>query len=104
MTSEDYERAAAGQDFDDAAHDRASDVGSRLASDPNQILDAVEELLPESWREQIRQFPIAAILLGIGVGIYLGFRKSDELLAAGSALVTSAVTTNLNSVLAGRDE
>lgn len=99
--SEDYDRAAAGQEYDDNMREKASEIGSRLAEGPEALLEELEELLPESWREQIREFPIAAIILGVGVGVFLGMRKGDELIAAGGSLISAAVASNINSVLGG---
>ncbi|HVT04160.1 MAG TPA: hypothetical protein VHL58_12400 [Thermoanaerobaculia bacterium] len=100
--SDEYERAAAGQEFDDTMKEKASEMGSRLAEGPEALLADLEELLPESWREQIQEFPIVAMVLGVGIGVFLGMRKGDELLAAGASLVTSAVAANFNSVLGGK--
>lgn len=80
--------------------DHAADIGSNLASEgPQALFDQLEELLPEGWREQISAFPIAAVLVGFGVGLFLGMKKGDELIAAGSAMVAAAATSNLSQVL-----
>lgn len=98
--SDPQERSAGGLDFDDDIRERASSFGSQLASEgPEALLEQVEELLPESWREQIRLHPLAAIALGVGIGVFLGMKKGDEVLAAGSSLIAAAATANLNSVL-----
>jgi hypothetical protein len=55
--------------------------------------------LPEEWREQIRAFPITAVAIGLGVGIWLGLKKSDEVLAAGTSLVSSAAMANVTQVM-----
>lgn len=98
--SDKYDRSAAGLDFDDPIRERATNLGKEIADrGPEALLDEVENLLPEQWREQVVNFPITAILLGVGVGIFLGMRKGDEILTAGSALLTAAATQNLNQVL-----
>ncbi len=94
-----HERAAGGLDFDDDLRQRASSFGSHLAEGPEALFEQVEELLPESWREQIRTYPLAAIALGVGIGLYLGMKKGDEVIAAGSSLIAAAATANLNSAL-----
>jgi len=66
---------------------------------PEALFDEVEKLLPESWRDQITTFPLAAVVLGVGVGVWLGMRKSDEVIAAGTALITSAAMANVNQVM-----
>jgi hypothetical protein len=98
--SDDFESAAGGLDYDDPVREKATNIGAKLAADgPQALLDEVEELLPDEWREQVVNFPITAVLLGLGVGIFLGMRKSDEIIAAGTAMITAAATQNFNSVL-----
>ena len=81
-------------------HDRAAELGANLAGDgPQALFDQLEELLPEGWRDQLATVPIAAILLGFGVGVVLGMKKGDELVAAGSSMIAAAATANLSSVL-----
>jgi hypothetical protein len=98
---EDFERSAAGMDYEDPIRERAASLGQAIAEGgPDALLEEVENLLPDSWREQISTFPIAAVLLGLGVGIFLGMRKSDEIIAAGTSLVTSAAMANVNQIFA----
>ncbi|HEX2123778.1 MAG TPA: hypothetical protein VHL59_19285 [Thermoanaerobaculia bacterium] len=66
---------------------------------PEVLLDEVEKLLPEEWREQIQAFPIAAVALGIGVGIWLGMKKSDDVIAAGTSLISAAAMANVSQVM-----
>jgi hypothetical protein len=99
--SDDYERAAAGQDFDESIHERASALGARLSEGPEALLDEIEALLPETWRDQIQQFPISAVILGVAVGVFLGYKKGDEIIEAGSAMLTATATSNINSVFSG---
>jgi hypothetical protein len=98
---EDHERAAAGLDFeDDPLRNGASSLGARIAEEgPQALLDEIENLLPESWREQIQAFPLAAVALGVGVGIWLGMKKSDEIIAAGTALISSVAMSNVSQVM-----
>jgi hypothetical protein len=99
VTPNDHERAAAGMDYDSPFRDRASRLGSALADGPQALFDEVEKLLPESWREHIRTFPITAVLVGLGVGIYLGMRKSDEIIAAGTSMITSVAMSNFTAAM-----
>ncbi len=95
--SDDYERSAAGMDYEDPIRERAASIGASIAENgPEAIFDELENLLPPAWRDQIKAFPIAAMLLGFGVGIYLGMKKSDEIIAAGTSLVTSAAMSNIS--------
>ncbi len=97
---DDHERSAAGMDYDSPLREKASKLGTTFGeSGPKAIFDEIENLLPESWREQIAQFPIAAVLLGLGVGIWLGMKKGDEVLAAGTSFVTSAAMSNVSQVM-----
>lgn len=95
-----HEQAAGGMDFDGDIRERVSDFGSRLATEgPEALLEQIEELLPESWREQVRLHPVAAVALGVGIGLFLGMKKGDQVIAAGSSLIAAAATANLNSAL-----
>ncbi|PYQ30427.1 MAG: hypothetical protein DMF56_06340 [Acidobacteria bacterium] len=100
-SSEDHERAAAGLDFEeDPLRSGAANLGAKIAEEgPEALLDEIEELLPESWREHIEAYPLAAIALGVGVGIWLGMKKSQEIIAAGTALVSSVAMSNVSQVM-----
>jgi hypothetical protein len=98
--SDDHDRAAAGMDFDSPMRERAAALGQTLAdSGPQALFDELENLLPEEWREHIRSFPLTAVLLGVGVGVYLGMRKGDELLAAGTSMVSAAAMANVSRIM-----
>jgi hypothetical protein len=85
---------------DDPIRNGAASLGAKMAENgPEAILDEIENLLPETWREQIQAFPIAAVALGLGVGIWLGMKKSDEVIAAGSSLVSAAAMANVSQVM-----
>lgn len=98
---EDHERSAAGLDYeDDPVRNGAAALGAKMAENgPEVLLDEIEKLLPEEWREQIQSFPIAAVALGIGVGIWLGMKKSDDVIAAGSSLISAAAMANVSQVM-----
>jgi len=85
-------------DYEDIK-DKARDMGTRFAEGPEAILEEIEDLLPPAAREQVVRFPITAMILGMGVGIFLGLKKGDELMSAGAAMVSAAVAANVNSVL-----
>ena len=95
-----HERSAAGMDYDSPIHEKASHLGSKLVEDgPQALFEEIEKLLPESWREHIASFPLTAVLLGVGVGFWLGMKKGDEIIAAGSSMVTAAAMSNVSSVM-----
>ena len=97
---DDHERAAAGMDFDFPIREQASHLGSAIAENgPEALFEEIEKLLPDSWREQIKTFPIAAVLIGFGIGVFLGMRKGDEIIAAGTSMITAAAMSNVTSVL-----
>ena len=101
-TGDEHERSAAGLDFEEEGgmHERARSLGSTMIEDgPQAFLNEIEELLPESWREQIKTFPIAAVALGFGVGVWLGMKKSEEILSAGTSLVSAAAMANVTQVM-----
>jgi hypothetical protein len=96
----DHERAAAGMDYDFPIREKATQLGNALAeSGPEALFEEIENLLPESWREHIRTFPVAAVVLGVGVGVWLGMRKGDEVIAAGTAMITTAAMQNVQNVM-----
>lgn len=98
--SEDHERSAAGMDYDFPIREKASKLGNALAENgPDAFFDEIENLLPESWREHIQAFPLAAVILGVGVGVWLGMRKGDEIIAAGTSMVTAAAVSNITNVM-----
>lgn len=99
-TRGDHERSAAGMDFDSPLREKAAQLGSKLAEGgPEALFDEIENLLPETWRDQIATFPLTAVLLGVGVGMWLGMRKSEEIIAAGTSLITSMAMQNVASVM-----
>lgn len=90
----------AGMDFDSPLREKAAQLGSKLAEGgPEALFDEIENLLPETWRDQIATFPLTAVLLGVGVGMWLGMRKSDEIIAAGTSMITSVAMQNVASVM-----
>jgi len=98
--SEDHERSAAGLDFDSPIREKASQLGNSIAENgPEALFEEIENLLPDTWREQISNFPIAAMVLGLGVGIWLGMRKGDEVIAAGTSMITAAAMSNVSHVM-----
>jgi hypothetical protein len=95
-----HERSAAGLDFDDGTiRDKAEELGAKMLEGPEALLDEIENLLPEAWRDQIRTYPVVAMALGLGIGLWLGMKKSDEIIAAGSSLVSAAAMANVSAVM-----
>jgi hypothetical protein len=98
--NDDHERAAAGMDFDFPIREHAANLGSAIAENgPEALFEEIEKMLPDSWREQIQTFPIAAVLLGFGLGVFLGMRKGDEVIAAGTSMITAAAVSNVTNVM-----
>ena len=97
-----HERSAAGLDFEegDGFLGNAAALGSKLMDEgPGALFDEIENLLPEEWKEHIRAFPVTAVLLGAGIGLWLGMKKGDEILTAGGSLVTAAAMANVSQVM-----
>ena len=97
-----HERSAAGLDFDEngAVREGAAAWGSKMVNEgPEAILEEIENLLPESWRDHIREYPLVAVTLGVGVGIWLGMNKKDEIITAGTSLISAAAMTNVSQVM-----
>jgi hypothetical protein len=65
------------------------------------VLEQVEEMVPPIVRTQVTRYPFTFLLLGLGVGIFLGAKKGDELLSAGTSMLTAAVAANFNARLGG---
>lgn len=85
----------------DQLTEKAQELGERLAEGPEALLQEVEDLLPQPVRDQIVAFPLTAMAVGVGIGIFLGIKKGDELLSAGAAMVSAAIAANMNSALGG---
>jgi hypothetical protein len=97
---DDHERAAAGMDFDSPIREHASNLGAAMAENgPEAFFEEIEKILPDSWRDQIKTFPIAAVLIGFGVGVFLGMRKGDEVIAAGTSMITAAAMSNVTNIM-----
>lgn len=79
--------------------EKAHVLGERLAEGPEALLQEVEDLLPQPVRDQIVAYPLTAMAIGVGIGIFLGIKKGDELLSAGAAMISAAVAANMNSVI-----
>ena len=102
QSSNHHERSAAGLDFDDndPIRSNAAALGAKMLDEgPDVLFNELENLLPDAWRDQIKAFPLAAVVLGVGVGVWLGMKKSDEIIAAGGALVSSAAMANVSQVM-----
>jgi hypothetical protein len=101
--SDRYERAAGGMDYDEPIHERAASIGSKLANGgPEALFEEIENLLPESWRQHITAYPITALAIGVGLGLFLGMKKGEQIVAAGSSMVAAAAAANLNKIMANR--
>jgi hypothetical protein len=105
-SQEDHEAAAAGMEFDEnPIRDRFASLGAAFAEEgPRAVLDEIENLLPDEWREQVRTFPVTAVLLGVSVGIYLGMKHSDEVIAAGSSALSAAAMANVSRFMSRGEE
>jgi hypothetical protein len=101
--SDRYERAAGGMDYDEPMHERASSIGSKLVSGgPEALFEEIENLLPDSWKQHITTYPITALAVGLGLGLFLGLKKGEQIVAAGSSMVAAAAAANLNKIMANR--
>ncbi len=69
------------------------------ANAPATLFDEVENLLPGEWRDQIVAFPLTAMALGLGVGVWLGMTKSDEIIQEGKTLLTGVAMSNVQQIL-----
>src|SRR5688500_6875444 len=91
-----HERAAGGLDFDDPIRERAASLGAAMAEGgPQALFEEIENLLPEEWQEHLRSFPLAAVRVGVGIGVFLGMKKGGDVIAAGSSLISAAAMPNI---------
>ncbi|MDX1582513.1 MAG: hypothetical protein R3338_02835, partial [Thermoanaerobaculia bacterium] len=66
MAIDDFEKAAGGLDFEESGG--LHGLGSALfEGGPDAFLEQLEEMIPETWREQIASYPITAVSIGFGV-------------------------------------
>jgi len=87
-------------DFDFPIREHASNLGAAIAENgPEAFFEEIEKILPDSWRDQIKTFPIGAVLIGFGIGVFLGMRKGDEIIAAGTSMITAAAMSNVTNVM-----
>jgi len=94
------DRSAGGMDYDDPIRERAHSLGSSIAQNgPDALFEELDKMLPDAWREQISNFPITALLVGVSLGMFLGMRKGDEVIAAGTSMVTAAAMSNFTRIL-----
>ena len=94
------QKGAAKEENDSPLREKAASLGAAIADGgPQALFDEIENLLPEEWREQIRSYPLTAIALGVGIGVYLGMKKGDELIAAGASLVSAAAMANFSRIV-----
>lgn len=95
---EDYESSVGGLDFDEESSSR--NFGEALfEGGPDALLGQIEEVLPDQWREQIVRYPLTALAVGFGVGLFLGMKKGDDIITAGSAMLSAAATAQMTQIL-----
>lgn len=101
--ADEYEKAAGGLDYDEDAggtrNTGTDDWTRRLQEEgPLSMLEDVEELLPEPVRTQVTNFPLTAVALGVGVGVFLGMRQSRTIISMITAAVGSSASKGLGSM------
>ena|SRR5438045_1134104 len=102
-----HERSAAGLDFDFPIRERAASLGQALAEEgPEAFFEELENLIPAGVRDQISNHPLLAVTAGVALGVWLGMKKSQDIIAAGTSIVTAAAMSNVSAALgrAGRRE
>ncbi|MBW3565387.1 MAG: hypothetical protein KY459_11735 [Acidobacteria bacterium] len=111
---EDFESSAGGLDFDDDEQEAprrknrkksTRDLGGTFAEGgPQAVLEELENMLPESWKEHVSSFPLLSVALGAGVGIFLGMKKGDEIISAGSAMVSTAAAAHIAQMMGNSED
>jgi hypothetical protein len=80
--------------------ERAQALGLAMAEHgPGVIFDEVETLLPENVRDIVRTFPMLAVIAGVGLGVWLGANKSEEVISTGTAMASAAVMASVSGVM-----
>lgn len=80
--------------------ERAASLGQALAEDgPDAFFEELENLIPAGVRDQVSNFPLLAVTAGVALGVWLGMKKSSEIIAAGTSLVTAAAMSNVSAAM-----
>ena len=80
--------------------ERAASLGQALAEDgPDAFFEELENLIPGAVRDQVRNYPLFAVIAGVAIGVWLGMKKSEDIIAAGSSLVTAAAMSNVSAAM-----
>src|SRR4051794_24911289 len=88
------------RNFDFPIRERAASLGQALAEDgPEAFFEELENLIPAGVRDQIRNYPLLAIAAGVGLGVWLGMKKSEDIIAAGTSIVTAAAMSNVSAAM-----
>jgi hypothetical protein len=99
--SDEFENAAGGTDYEEPGQGDAG-MGSFFDRGPEALFNDIENLVPEPWRQQVVRFPISAVAVGVVVGFFLGYKKGQELVTAGSSFIAAAAAANINQFVASR--
>ena len=90
------------RNFDFPIRERAASLGHALAEDgPEAFFEELENLIPAGVRDQVRNYPLLAIAAGVAVGVWLGMKKSEDIIAAGTSIVTAAAMSNVSAAMGG---
>src|SRR5438093_1502641 len=73
-------------------------VGDKYASASDAMKNQYNRL-PESSGGPLSPYPIGALLLGFGAGVWLGMKKGDEVIAAGTSMVTATAMSNVSAAM-----
>ena len=86
--------------FDFPIRERAASLGQALAEDgPDAFFEELENLIPAGVRDQIRTYPLLAVAAGVAVGVWLGMKKSEDIIAAGTSIVTAAAMSGVSAAM-----
>lgn len=75
--------------------------GEDLVSVLDSVLEDLESAVPNPIRQKVADHPIPALLIGLAVGLFIGMKKGNDILSAGSAAVASAATAGLSRIFRG---
>lgn len=92
---------AAGVPVDAAGVPEEEETGESLSTALDAVLEDLEMAVPAPIRTQVSNHPIPALLIGLGIGLFIGMKKGTDIMSAGSGAVAAAATAGLSRIFRG---
>lgn len=71
---------------------------------PGALVNEIEALIPDQWKDHIASWPLSALSLGFVAGVVLGLKRGDEVLKLATTLATSAAALQVADIGGEGDE